>query len=72
MKRDEPQVIDLAGRRKAMEAEAAQAKAAAEKAARQRAAAGRQGVLGGRRHAGLILLAFALVLLGLFVLPRFL
>ena len=72
MKRDEPEVIDLANRRKAMAAQAAQAKAAAEKAARERAAAGRQGILGGRKHAGLILLAFALALLALFVLPRFL
>lgn len=69
MKRDEPEVIDLAGRRKALEAEAAQAKAAAQKAARQRAAASRQGLLGGRRHAGLILLAVAVVLLALYLGP---
>lgn len=69
MKRDEPEVIDLAGRRKAMAEQQAQAKAAAEKAARQRAAAGRQGLLGGRRHAGLILLAVAVLLLALYLGP---
>lgn len=69
MKRDEPEVIDLAGRRKAMAEEAAKAKAAAAKTAKQRAAASRQGLLGGRRHAGLILLAVALVLLALYLGP---
>lgn len=71
MKRDEPEVIDLAGRRKAMAEQAAQAKAAAAKAAKQRAAASRQGFLGGRRHAGLILLVVALVLLALYLGPMF-
>lgn len=72
MKRDEPEVIDLADRRKAMQAQAAKAKAAAAKAARHRAAANRQGLLGGRKHAGLILLAVALALLALYLGPRFL
>lgn len=69
MKRKEPEVIDLAGRRKAMEAQAAEAKVAAERAARQRAAASRQGFLGGRRHSGVILLAVAVVLLALYLGP---
>jgi hypothetical protein len=66
-----PEVVDLNQHRKAAQARAAAEKAAAQKAARQRAAASRQGFLGGRRHAGLILLALALVLLALYVLPRF-
>ncbi|MFN3513331.1 MAG: hypothetical protein ACK41C_09820 [Phenylobacterium sp.] len=68
----EAEVVDLRRHRKAAEARAAEAKAAAQRAARARAAASRQGILGGRRHAGLILLAVALGLLALFVLPRLL
>jgi hypothetical protein len=75
MKRDEPEVIDLIKHRKAVEARQAAAKAAREKAAKAaRKAPGRgsESLLGGRRHAGLILLAFALVILAIYVLPRFL
>ncbi len=67
----EPEIIDLAGRRKAMAEQAAQAKAAAEKEAKARAAASRQGMLGGRRHAGVIVLVVVLVMLAIYVLPRF-
>lgn len=67
-----PEVIDLQAHRKAVQARAAEAKAAADKAAKAKAAASRQGVLGGRRHSGLILAAVILGALLLFVLPNFL
>jgi hypothetical protein len=65
----DPEVIDLAERRKAIQAREAAAKAASEKAARQAKSGG--SVLGGRKHAGLILLAIALALAAIFLLPRF-
>lgn len=66
-----PEIVDLSLHRKAVQAREAEAKAAAQKAARDRAAANRQGLLGGRKNAGWILLAVAVVLLALYVLPRF-
>lgn len=66
-----PEIVDLSQHRKAVQAKEAQAKAATQKAARDRAAASRQGVLGGRKNAGLILLAVAVVLLALYIVPRF-
>ena len=71
MKREEkPQVVDLNERRKALQAKEAAAKAAQAKAARQAKPGG--SMLGGRKHAGLILLVIALVLMAIYVLPRFL
>jgi hypothetical protein len=66
----EPQVVDLNERRKANAARQAAAKAAQAKAARQARSGG--SVLGGRRHAGWILLIVALVLAAIYVLPKFL
>lgn len=66
----EPEVVDLAEHRKTLKAREAAAKAARDKAARQAKTGG--SMLGGRRHAGLILVAVFLALLALFVLPRFL
>ena len=67
MKReDKPEVIDLTQHRKAAQERAraeAQARAKAEKMAR-RTSGGRQPLLGGRRHAGLILLAAAALFAG--------
>ncbi|HEY9235771.1 MULTISPECIES: hypothetical protein [Phenylobacterium] len=65
----EPEVIDLAQRRKALQAREAAAKAAREKAERMARSGG--SVIGGRKHAGWILLAVVLVLLALYVAPRF-
>jgi preprotein translocase subunit SecF len=71
MKREEkPQVVDLNERRKAIQAKEAAAKAAQAKAARQAKTGG--SVLGGRKHAPVILVAVVLVLLAIYVLPRFL
>ena len=71
MKREEkPQVVDLNERRQALQAKEAAAKAAQAKAARQAKTGG--SMLGGRKHAGLILLVIALVLMAIYVLPRFL
>lgn len=71
MKREkEPQVVDLNERRKAIQAKEAAAKATQAKAARQAKTGG--SMLGGRKHAGLILLVIALVLMAIYVLPRFL
>lgn len=66
----EPQVVDLTERRKALAAREAAAKAAQAKAARQAKSGG--SMLGGRRHAGWILLALALVMAAIYILPRFL
>ena len=66
----EPEVIDLAQHRKAVKAREAAEKAARDKAARQAKSGG--SVLGGRRHAGWILLALGLVLLAIYLGPRFL
>ena len=65
-----PQVVDLNERRKAIAAREAAAKAAQAKAARQAKSGG--SLLGGRRHAGWILLAAALILGAIYILPRFL
>ena len=54
--------------RKAVQAREAAAKAAREKAARQAKTGG--SMLGGRKHAGPILILLILVLLAIFVLPR--
>ena len=71
MKREEkPQVVDLNERRKAIQAREAAARAAQAKAARTAKTGG--SVLGGRKHAGVILLILALVLMAIYVLPRFL
>ncbi len=71
MKREEkPQVVDLNERRKAIQAREAAARAAQAKAARAAKTGG--SVLGGRKHAGAILLILALVLMAIYVLPRFL
>lgn len=66
----EPEVIDLAQRRKALQAREAAAKAAREKAERQARTGG--SVIGGRKHAGWILLAVALALLAIYLAPAFL
>jgi hypothetical protein len=66
----DPEVVDLAQHRKAVQAREAAAKAAREKTVRQAQAGG--SVLGGRKHAGLILLVVALVLAAIFLLPGFL
>jgi preprotein translocase subunit SecF len=71
MKREkEPEIVDLNERRKAIQAREAAARAAQAKAARQARTGG--AVLGGRKHARLILLVVALVLMAIYVLPRFL
>ena len=71
MKREEkPQVVDLNERRKAIQAREAAAIAAQAQAARAAKTGG--SVLGGRKHAGAILLILALVLMAIYVLPRFL
>lgn len=70
MPEKEPEVIDLAQRRKALQAREAAAKAAREKAERQARTGG--SVIGGRKHAGWILLAVALVLLAIYLAPAFL
>ena len=66
----DPEVVDLAQHRKAVQAREAAAKAAREKAARQAKSGG--SMLGGRKHAGLILILVAVALLAIFVLPRLL
>jgi hypothetical protein len=65
-----PEVVDLR-RYRAAQRKAAEVKAAQAKAARQAAGRG-ESLLGGRRNAGLILLAVLAVLLALWVLPVFL
>lgn len=66
----EHEVIDLAQRRKALQAREAASKAAREKAEREVRSGG--SIVGGRKHAGWILLAVALVLLAIYVAPAFL
>jgi hypothetical protein len=71
MKREkEPEIVDLNERRKAIQAREAAARAAQAKAARQARTGG--AMLGGRKHAGPILLVVVLVLMAIYVLPRFL
>ena len=65
-----PTLVDLAQHRKAVQAREAAAKAAREMAARQAKSGG--SMLGGRRHAGLILIVVIVALLAIFVLPRLL
>jgi hypothetical protein len=66
----EPEVIDLAARRKAVQAREAAEKAARDKAARLARSGG--AVLGGRKHAGLILIVVILIALAIYLGPRFL
>ena len=67
---DKPEVIDLRRYRQAVEARAkAKAKPQARPAARP---ANSQSLLGGRRHAGLILAGFILAMLALWLLPKLL
>jgi hypothetical protein len=61
-----PEVIELDRYRKAAEARAAQEAAAREAAAKRP----REGALGGRRHAGLILILVLIACAIFFVLPK--
>ena len=64
----EPQVVDLAARRKAVAARQAAEKKAGERAERLARSGG--SMLGGRKHAGLILAIVILALLALYLGPR--